>query len=50
MRIIAGEIAAMRQRILELSENDPEADRVYQCNLQLFPVSMIAKEKMNEGM
>jgi uncharacterized protein (TIGR02147 family) len=39
MRRIADEIAALRQRILAMSENDHEADIVYQCNLQLFPIS-----------
>ncbi len=40
MRRISGDIAAFRQKILALSENDTEADRVYQCNMQLFPVSI----------
>ena len=39
MKKISGEIAALRQKILTLSENDHDADRVYQCNVQLFPVS-----------
>jgi uncharacterized protein (TIGR02147 family) len=39
MRRIADEIAALRQKILAMSENDKEADRVYQWNMQLFPVS-----------
>jgi hypothetical protein len=29
----------MRQKILAWSENDRKADVVYQCNMQLFPVS-----------
>jgi uncharacterized protein (TIGR02147 family) len=36
---ISGEIAALRQKVLTLSENDSEAERVYQINVQLFPVS-----------
>jgi uncharacterized protein (TIGR02147 family) len=40
MRRIADEIAALRQRILAMSENDHEADIVYQCNMQLFPISL----------
>jgi uncharacterized protein (TIGR02147 family) len=39
MRRIADEIAALRQKILAMSENDKEADTVYQCNMQLFPIS-----------
>jgi len=39
MRRISDEIAAFRQKILAMSENDQEADTVYQCNMQLFPVS-----------
>jgi uncharacterized protein (TIGR02147 family) len=39
MRRIADEMAALRQRILAMSENDHEADIVYQCNMQLFPIS-----------
>ncbi len=39
MHRIADEIAALRQKILAMSENDNEADTVYQCNTQLFPVS-----------
>jgi uncharacterized protein (TIGR02147 family) len=43
MRRIADEIAALRQKILALSENDKEADTVYQCNMQLFPISHTTK-------
>jgi|WetSurMetagenome_2_1015567.scaffolds.fasta_scaffold66669_2 uncharacterized protein (TIGR02147 family) len=43
MRRIADEIAALRQKILALSENDGEADTVYQCNMQLFPISQKTK-------
>ena len=43
MRRAADEIAALRQKILAMSENDKEADAVYQCNMQLFPVSKKCK-------
>jgi uncharacterized protein (TIGR02147 family) len=43
MTRIAGELSALRQKILAMSENDQDADRVYQCNLQLFPVSQNCK-------
>jgi uncharacterized protein (TIGR02147 family) len=43
MRRIADEIAALRQKILAMSENDKEADMVYQCNMQLFPITHKAK-------
>jgi uncharacterized protein (TIGR02147 family) len=39
MKKISGDIAALRQKILTLSENDEDPERVYQCNIQLFPVS-----------
>jgi len=39
MRSISSEIAALRQKILAMSESDQEADTVYQCNMQLFPIS-----------
>lgn len=39
MKKISDEIIALRQKVLTLSENDTDADRVYQCNIQLFPVS-----------
>ncbi|NLD99249.1 MAG: TIGR02147 family protein [Fibrobacter sp.] len=43
MKQLSAEIAALRQKILTLSENDHTSDRVYQCNLQLFPVTMKQK-------
>jgi uncharacterized protein (TIGR02147 family) len=43
MHRIADEIAALRQKILAMSENDIEADTVYQCNMQLFPVTHKAR-------
>jgi uncharacterized protein (TIGR02147 family) len=39
VRLIGKEIAALRQKILALSDNDPKANAIYQCNLQVFPVS-----------
>jgi uncharacterized protein (TIGR02147 family) len=38
MRKISEEIAALRLKILDLSDSDCAADTVYQCNLQLFPI------------
>ncbi len=38
MRQIANEIAALRQKILASADIDSNADTVYQCNLQLFPI------------
>jgi uncharacterized protein (TIGR02147 family) len=43
MRSISDEIAALRKKILAMSENDREADTVYQCNMQLFPISRKTK-------
>lgn len=36
---INAELHQMQDRILQLVENDPQADRVYQLNMLLFPVS-----------
>jgi uncharacterized protein (TIGR02147 family) len=38
MRQIVNEITALRQKILALVDDDSDADTVYQCNLQLFPI------------
>jgi uncharacterized protein (TIGR02147 family) len=43
MHRIADEISALRQKILAMSEHDEEADTVYQCNMQLFPISQKTK-------
>jgi uncharacterized protein (TIGR02147 family) len=48
MRKIGEEIAAMRLRILDLSDADAAADTVYQCNLQLFPIGYNTKEAAHE--
>jgi uncharacterized protein (TIGR02147 family) len=37
--LITEEIRAFQEKILRLVENDPEADRVCQMNVMLFPVS-----------
>jgi uncharacterized protein (TIGR02147 family) len=44
MRRISDEIAALRLKILELSDNDPKADTLYQCNMQLFPIGETTHE------
>jgi uncharacterized protein (TIGR02147 family) len=36
---ICGELRELRQRIVRLVEQDPEADRTYQLNLHLFPLT-----------
>ena len=41
---IAGEIDLLRQKILAMSENDSAANTVYQCNMQLFPISHKTRE------
>jgi uncharacterized protein (TIGR02147 family) len=43
MKTIALEIAQLREKILQISENDSDADKVYQCNFQLFPISQKCK-------
>ena len=48
MRKIGEEIAALRLKILDLSDNDPRADTLYQCNLQLFPIGQKARETADE--
>lgn len=42
---ICSEINLFQKRILAIAENDNNSDRVYQLNLQLFPVSARAKIK-----
>lgn len=39
------EIAQLRKKLLVLSENDPEQDRIYQCTVQLFPLTEKTKGK-----
>lgn len=39
------EIAQLRKRLLVLSENDPEPDRIFQCTIQLFPLTEKSKGK-----
>lgn len=42
------EIAALRKRLLALSERDAARDRVYQCNFQVFPLSRTLEVKHAE--
>jgi uncharacterized protein (TIGR02147 family) len=41
---IKEELAAVRSKIAGLSENDPGADRIFQLNVQMFPISDPARE------
>ncbi len=42
---VVTEIESLRKKILAFSEEDRNSDRVYQCNIQLFPLSnRISKE------
>ncbi len=42
---VVTEIESLRKKILAYSEEDRKSDRVYQCNIQLFPLSKkISKE------
>ena len=45
MRAIKEELAAVRNKIAVLAEKDAAADRVYQLNMQLFPVSDTYQER-----
>jgi uncharacterized protein (TIGR02147 family) len=38
MNKITAEFTALRQKIMALVDDDSDADTVYQCNLQLFPI------------
>ena len=38
---ISGEIAVFRKKLVEIVKNDNPADRVYQINFQLFPLSKV---------
>jgi uncharacterized protein (TIGR02147 family) len=44
MKRIKSEITSFRQKILTLAENDTCMERVYQCNIQLFPISQKGQE------
>ncbi len=44
MRRVADEIAALRRKILTFADNDADADTVYQCNMQLFPIGRKTRE------
>jgi uncharacterized protein (TIGR02147 family) len=39
MKIAKTEIAALRKKLLAISEHDKNQDTVYQCNFQIFPLS-----------
>jgi uncharacterized protein (TIGR02147 family) len=41
---ISDELASFRKRLAELVEKDDPADRVYQINLQVFPLSTLPKK------
>lgn len=44
---ICSEIKLFQDRVLAIAEEDKNSDRVYQLNLQLFPVSVVTKTKKN---
>jgi uncharacterized protein (TIGR02147 family) len=37
--MVRWELAQLRKKILSLAQTDSSHERVYQCNLQLFPLS-----------
>ncbi|MDG5814284.1 TIGR02147 family protein [Chitinispirillales bacterium ANBcel5] len=39
------EIAILRKKLLVISENDSDPDRVYQCSVQMFPLSRSVKKQ-----
>jgi uncharacterized protein (TIGR02147 family) len=42
-------LAEMRQRIMALADADADADRVYQLNMQLFPLSKLPQSKQEQS-
>lgn len=42
------EIAALRKKLLAISEKEKNQNRIYQCNFQLFPLSAHIEENNNE--
>jgi uncharacterized protein (TIGR02147 family) len=46
---IKGELAATRNKIAMLAEKDDAADRVYQLNIQLFPLSNTYREEVADA-
>ncbi len=42
---VASEIVAFRKKIVSIAENDKGPDRVYQVNIQSFPLSLPGKDK-----
>ena len=47
MKAVKEELAALRDKIASLAENDTMADRVYQLNMQFFPMSDSFQERGN---
>jgi uncharacterized protein (TIGR02147 family) len=47
-KTICEEISAFRTRLLQIAEADQNADEVYQCNFQFFPVSKSASERKSQ--
>lgn len=43
-RWIKGELGALRKRVLEMAKNTPHPDRVYQLNINLFPLSQVPSD------
>jgi uncharacterized protein (TIGR02147 family) len=39
------EIEHLRQKLLGLSEEDVNSNRIFQCNIQLFPLSKVVAQK-----
>ena len=37
--LIREELAALRKKVLEITNKDPEPKNVYLCNIQLFPAT-----------
>jgi uncharacterized protein (TIGR02147 family) len=46
-RMVKSEIQAFRKRIAKIAVDDANPDRVFQMNMQLFPVSRRPKEDAN---
>jgi uncharacterized protein (TIGR02147 family) len=47
MKAVKEELAALRDKIASLAEKDSAADRVYQLNMQFFPISDSYQERDN---
>ena len=44
MAEVSGELALLRKKILAISRNDKGRNRIYQCSLQLFPITQCTGE------